>query len=47
VVRNSKTGFEPLHRYKVSDAATWTQAAYSGNRVVVKDVSTLALWTLN
>jgi outer membrane protein assembly factor BamB len=47
VARNSKTGFEPLHRYKVSDAATWTQAAYSGNRVLVKDVSNLSLWTLN
>jgi outer membrane protein assembly factor BamB len=47
VVRNSKTGFEPLHRYKVADAATWTPAAYSGNRVLVKDVSTLSLWTLN
>ena len=39
--------FEPLHRYKVSDAATWAQPSYSGNRVFVKDVSTLALWTLN
>jgi outer membrane protein assembly factor BamB len=47
VARNSKTGFEPLHRYKVADSATWTQAAYSGNRVFVKDVSSLALWTLN
>jgi outer membrane protein assembly factor BamB len=47
VARNSKTAFEPLHRYKVADAATWTQAAYSGNRVLVKDVSTLSLWTLN
>ena len=47
VARNSKTGFEPLHRYKVADTATWTQAAYSGNRVFVKDVSSLALWTLN
>jgi outer membrane protein assembly factor BamB len=47
VVRNSKTGFEPLHRYKVAEAATWTPAAYSGNRVLVKDVSTLSLWTLN
>jgi outer membrane protein assembly factor BamB len=47
VARNSKTGFEPLHRYKVSDSATWTQAAYSGNRVFVKDVSSLALWTTN
>jgi len=47
VARNSKTGFEPLHRYKVADAATWTQAAYSGNRIFVKDVSSLALWTTN
>jgi outer membrane protein assembly factor BamB len=47
VARNSKTAFEPLHRYKVSDAATWTQAAYSGNRIFVKDVSTLAMWTTN
>ena len=47
VARNSRTGFEPLHRYKVSDAATWAQPSYSGNRVFVKDVSTLALWTLD
>ena len=47
VARNSKTAFEPLHRYKVADSATWTQAAYSGNRVFVKDVSSLSLWTLN
>jgi len=42
-----QTAFEPLHRYKVSDAATWAQPSYSGNRVFVKDMSTLALWTLN
>jgi outer membrane protein assembly factor BamB len=47
VARHSRTAFEPLHRYKVSDAATWAQASFSGNRVFVKDVSTLALWTLN
>lgn len=47
VARNSKTAFEPLHRYKLSDSATWTQASYSGNRIFVKDVSTLALWTTN
>ena len=47
VARNSRTAFEPLHKYKVSDAATWAQPSYSGNRVFVKDVSTLALWTLN
>jgi outer membrane protein assembly factor BamB len=47
VARNSRTAFEPLRRYKVSDAATWAQPSYSGNRVFVKDLSTLALWTLN
>jgi outer membrane protein assembly factor BamB len=47
VARNSKTAFEPLHRYKVSEAATWAQPSYSGNRIFVKDVSTLSLWTTN
>lgn len=47
VARSSQTGFEPVHRYKVSDAATWAQASFSGNRVFVKDVSNLALWVTN
>jgi hypothetical protein len=47
VARNSRTAFEPLRRYKLSDAATWAQPSYSGNRVFVKDLSTLSLWTLN
>jgi outer membrane protein assembly factor BamB len=47
VARNSRTAYEPLRRYKLSDAATWAQPSYSGNRVFVKDLSTLSLWTLN
>ena len=47
VVRSSRTGFEPLRRYKVADTETWTQPVIVGNRVLVKDVSTLALWRLN
>ena len=47
VIRNSATAFEPVRRYKVADTETWTQLAVSGNRIFVKDVSTLALWTLN
>lgn len=47
VFRGGQTAFEPLRRYKVADTDTWTQPAISGNRVFVKDVSTLALWTLN
>jgi outer membrane protein assembly factor BamB len=47
VVRPSATAFEPIKRYKVADQETWSQPAISGNRLFVKDVSTLTLWTLN
>ena len=47
VIRNSATAFEPVRRYKVAETATWTQPAISGNRIFVKDVSSLTLWTLN
>jgi hypothetical protein len=46
VARNSRSGFEPLKRYTVADSATWAQPAISGNRMFVKDVSSLALWML-
>jgi outer membrane protein assembly factor BamB len=45
VARSSQTGFEPLKRYTVADSATWAQPTISGNRVFVKDVASLALWT--
>ena len=47
VARSSKTGFEPLKRYNVADSATWAQPTVSGNRIFVKDVTSLSLWTLN
>jgi outer membrane protein assembly factor BamB len=47
VMRVDRSGFEPVRRYKVADADTWTQAAYSGNRIFVKDVTSLTLWTVN
>ena len=47
VFRASRTGLEELRRYKVADAETWAQPAISGNRIFVKDVSALSLWTLN
>ena len=46
VARASRRGFEPLKRYTVADSATWAQPAISGNRVFVKDVTSLTLWTL-
>jgi hypothetical protein len=47
ILQNSRTAFEQLRRYKVSDAATWGQPSYSGNRVFVKDEANLTLWTTN
>jgi outer membrane protein assembly factor BamB len=47
VARSSRSGFEPLKRYTVADSATWAQPTVSGNRVFVKDVASLSLWTLN
>ena len=47
VIRNSRTGFEPLKRYEVATSETWAQPAISGNRLFVKDVSSLTLWTLD
>ncbi|MDA1185727.1 MAG: PQQ-like beta-propeller repeat protein [Acidobacteria bacterium] len=47
ILRASQTGFEPVRRYTVAEDETWTQPAIVGNRVFVKDVSTLTLWTLN
>ena len=47
VARASREGFEPIRRYTVAESATWAQPTISGNRLFVKDVSTLALWTLD
>jgi outer membrane protein assembly factor BamB len=47
VFRSSRAGLEEIRRYKVADTETWTQPAISGNRIFVKGVSTLTLWTLS
>lgn len=46
VVRPNPTSFDLVKRYKVADQETWSQPALSGNRIFVKDVSTLTLWTI-
>lgn len=43
----SSTGFEELRRYRVGESATWAQPAISANRIFIKDVTTLALWTFD
>ena len=47
VIRFNKERFEPVTRYKVATSETWTQPVVSGNRIFVKDVSSLTLWTIN
>jgi outer membrane protein assembly factor BamB len=39
--------FEPIKTYTVASSATWAPPVISGNRIFVKDIDTLALWTLN
>ena len=46
VARSNRKGFAPIARYMVADSATWAQPAISGDRIFIKDVSTLALWTV-
>jgi outer membrane protein assembly factor BamB len=46
VLRNSRERFDPIARYKVAPTDTWTQPVVSGNRIFVKDVSSLTLWTI-
>jgi outer membrane protein assembly factor BamB len=47
VARYDANALETLRRYKVAETETWTAPTVSGNRVFVKDVETLALWTFN
>lgn len=50
VLERSRTAFTPLRRYDVGggdDVETWTLPTVSGNRLFVKDVRTLALWTVD
>ena len=47
VFSGGPTAFELVRRYTVAESETWTQPTVSGNRIFVKDVSSLTLWTLN
>jgi outer membrane protein assembly factor BamB len=47
VFRSAPAGFEMVKKYTVAESETWTQPTLSGNRIFVKDVSNLTLWTVN
>jgi outer membrane protein assembly factor BamB len=47
VARSVPGEFEPMKTYTVADSATWPAPALSGNRIFVKDIATIALWTVD
>ena len=47
VLRDNPKQLEILRRYNVADSATWAQPVLSRDRVFVKDLNSITLWTLN
>ena len=47
VIRASPAQFEVLKKYTVATTETWAQPVLSGQRVFIKDLSTISLWTIN
>ena len=46
VARSNRTGFTQVTRFQVSDSTTWAQPTISGNRLFIKDASSVTLWTV-
>lgn len=46
VARANPKGFELVKRYTVAKSATWARPTISGNRIFIKDASSLTLWTI-
>lgn len=46
VVRATGKSFDVLKRYEVAQSPTWAHPAIVGNRVLVKDQTSLTLWTI-
>ena len=47
VARIGRGGLERLRTYTVADSPTWAQPAISGNRLFIKDLNTISLWTVD
>jgi hypothetical protein len=46
IINHSRTRFDPVKRYEVATSATWAQPTLSGERLFVRDVSSLTLLVL-
>ncbi len=42
----SAEGFAPIRTYEVAESPTWAHPAILGNQILIKDDSSIALWTL-
>jgi hypothetical protein len=38
---------EVLKRYTVAESATWAQPVLSGQRMIIKDLNSISVWTIN
>ena len=47
VARANAKQFDIVKRYTVAESATWAQPVLSGQRLFIKDLSTVSLWTLD
>jgi len=47
VLRANPKQMEVVKRYEVASSATWAQPVLAGQRVLIKDLSAISLWTLN
>jgi outer membrane protein assembly factor BamB len=44
VLRAGSERFDVVARYKVADSATWAHPAIVGNKILIKDAKSLAMW---
>jgi outer membrane protein assembly factor BamB len=47
VMRANPKQMDVLKRYEVAQSTTWAQPVLAGERVLIKDLSAISLWTLN
>jgi outer membrane protein assembly factor BamB len=47
VLRANPKQMDVVKRYEVAQAATWAQPVLAGQRVLIRDLSNISLWTLN
>jgi outer membrane protein assembly factor BamB len=47
IARANPEKLEIITQYTVADSATWAQPAITGNHLFIKDINSIALWTLN